>query len=141
MKSPKVWKGCLGCLATGVLGLALLYCLIAEPWLLFGPRTRFMVYWDHHITLPSQVRILSRESGGNFMDGHITTVLTVKPEAVPTILAQLQPSPRHGNKVISEGTATNGHHYGKQEGSDSLTIDTQLDATGEVRMTITTRHD
>lgn len=75
------------------------------------------------------------------MDGHITTVLYVKPEAVPAILAQLQPNPRNGDKVLSEGTATNGHHYGKQKGSDSLSIDTQLDATGEVRMTITTGHD
>jgi hypothetical protein len=141
MKKPTLWKGCLGCLGVGVLAVVVFYFLLLEPERLFGSRTRFMAHWDHKISLPGSAQILSRESGGNFMDGHITTVVLVPNKEVPAILAQVKPSARQGGKVSREGTALEGSVYGKQEGSDALGITVKPDAPGVSRLTITTMHD
>lgn len=141
MKKPTLWKGCLGCLGAAVLAIALLFCLLISPELLFGARTRFMAHWDHKINLPASARILSRESGGNFMDGHITTVVQVPTPDVPAILAQVKPSPRVGDKVVREGNETDGSVYGKQDGSDVLRITIKPDRAGLSQLTITTGHD
>ena len=141
MKKPSLWKGCLGCLGVVVLVVVVLFCLLLEPQLLFGSRTRFMAHWDHKINLPGSAQILNRESGGSFMDGHITTVILVPNKEVPAILAQIKPSPRQGGKVAREGTALEGSVYGKQDGSDELGITVKPDAPGVSRLTITTMHD
>lgn len=141
MKKPTFGRGCLGCLGVAVLVVVVFYCLLLEPQLLFGPRTRFMARWDHQVDLPGSAQILSRESGGNFMDGHITTVVLTPSKDVPAILAQVKPSPRQGGKVAQEGTVREGSVYGKQDGSDELRITVKPDAPGVSRLTITTMHD
>jgi hypothetical protein len=101
MTKPAPWKGCLGCLGIVVLVVIVFFCLLLEPQLLFGSRTRFMAHWDHQINLPESAQILNRKSLGGIMDRHIITVLLVPNSEVPAIRAQVKPSDKivEGNEV------------------------------------------